>query len=465
VTRFPLAVGALTVAAMPAALAPVPARAQATGSPGGAVSGSAPITLVTELPAGSRIDEGQLAIAIARELGVRLVRERGAGGGTLIVRQGGDSVTVTFEGPAGRRNARTFALQAGAVTVEHEVALVAVNVARDQTAPFLIATAPAPPESPSAPRVSPGSPSAPAPREGAPLVTTSPCALLRASGRGRSPLGIDFFPYAGTSAFDGSAVRDVSIGLLGAWTGGVNGVAVSGLVNADGPVCGAEIAGVVNVAARIEGAQIGGVANVVSGDSAGVQIGLVDVAAGSLRGAQIGLVNTAHGANVQVGLVNVASDADVQVGLVNVDWHGRLAFDAWSKPEAGTVLLGVKHGPAHVHSIYALEMNAATGRPWAVFGLGAHLTPVTRLFVDIDLLQHAQLVAGSTDPNELSEARVLVGYELLRQVSAFAGPTYNVLVASDPSRADAPGYASLLPTRGQTATRAWPGVALGVEVP
>jgi hypothetical protein len=230
-------------------------------------------------------------------------------------------------------------------------------------------------------------------------------------------------------------------------------------------VCGVEVAGLVNVAAGVQGVQIGGIAGVTSSDSEGLQIALVNVAGGRLQGAQIGLVGVARDTNVQVGLVNFASEADVQVGLFNIDLHGRLAVDAWSKPEAGTLLFGIKHGPPHTHTIYALEMNAATGRPWAALGLGAHITPARRLSVDIDLLQHVELVSTTTAPNQLSELRVLLGYALLPHVTAFAGPTYNVLVASDFGRADAPGYATLLGNSATTSVHAWPGAALGLEVP
>jgi hypothetical protein len=292
------------------------------------------------------------------------------------------------------------------------------------------------------------------------------------------PLAIDFVPYAGTSSFDGGgSVRAVSIGALGAMSSGVKGVAVSGLVNLDaGPVCGTEVAGLVNVAAGVDGVQVGGIVDIARGDSRGAQAALVNVVAGRLRGTQIGLVSIADDAtvqmdlvsvagttSVQVGLVNVAGDADAQIGLVNVDRHGRLLIDAAAKPEAGTVLAGIKHGPPHFHTLYELEMNAVTGRPWAVLGLGAHLTPAPRLFVDVDLLQHVQILDSSRTPNQLSEIRLVAGYALLDRVSAFAGPTFNVLVAPDLARADAPGYASVVSDSSAAAVRAWPGAVLGVE--
>jgi hypothetical protein len=225
---------------------------------------------------------------------------------------------------------------------------------------------------------------------------------------------------------------------------------VSGLLNVDaGPVCGAEIAGLVNVARGVEGVQIGGIVDVTTDDSSGTQISLINVA-GRLRG-------------LQLGLINVANDTDVQIGLVNIDMHGRLRIDAWSKPEAGMALAGIKHGPAHFHSIYAFEMNTSSGRPWAVFGLGVHLTPAERFYVDIDLAQHTQLISTSTTPNALSEVRALVGYTLAPRLSAFVGPTFNVLVASDLARADAPSFAVALGNSSSTGSRAWPGIAVGLE--
>jgi hypothetical protein len=252
--------------------------------------------------------------------------------------------------------------------------------------------------------------------------------------------------------------------VLGTASGGARGAALSGLVNLDrGPVCGLELAGLVNVAEGMAGAQLSGLVDVAAGDSEGVQAGLVNVATGRLRGLQAGLVSVAGDTNVQVGLVNVASDADVQVGLVNVDLHGRLRLDAWTKPETGTVLAALKHGPAHVHWIYAFEMNVASGRPWAALGFGAHATPAERLYVDVDLMQHTQILPTGTAPNQLSEVRRARGDTGRPRRSVFLGPTFNVLVAPSLSRADAPGYASVLGNASTSSVRAWPGAVIGLE--
>jgi hypothetical protein len=443
-TCIALRLSALLAGASQVVLVPGVALAQ-TAETNAPAPKDAPVTLLIHLPPDSPLDAGRLEGTIARELGAPVVRVSGAPGGTLMVTQDADGVVVSFEAH-GRHDSRSIALAGDPAQAELDIALVAVNVARDQAAAFLpppAAESPPPPPSPP--------PATPRPATPAPHPRLSPCARLRDSSTPRSPLGLDFVPFAGTSSLDGGrSARAVSVGALGTVSNGIGGAALSGLVNVDaGPVCGAEIAGLVNVADGVQGAQIGGILGVTADDSAGTQISLINVA-GRLRG-------------VQIGLINVANDTDVQIGLVNIDLHGRLRLDAWAKPEAGMALAGIKHGTAHFHTVYAFEMNTSSGRPWAVFGLGVHLTPLERFYVDIDVAQHTQLVSTTTSPNGLSEVRALVGYTIAPRLSAFVGPTYNVLVATDLARADAPSFATALAQSSSTAVRAWPGVAVGLE--
>jgi hypothetical protein len=455
--------------------------ADARGEPGApsAVAGrpSDPITLMVDVPAGSPLDPARLQSAIARELGTLVVREPGGRGGTLVVRQDGAGVNVSFEGPSGRHDARTIALGADASQAEQEIALVAVNVARDQTAALLQGPLRARGEVTPVPVVhAAAAPPAPPP----PRAHRCPPV---AEG-GSLPAGIDFAPFAGTSSFaEGRSGRVVSLGLLGAYSRGVEGAAVSGLANVDvGPVCGVEIAGLTNVDMGVRGAQIAGLANVgaavqgaqiaglanVATSSRGAQIaGLVDVSAGDSAGLQLAPINVSAGRirGVQIGLVNVASDADAQIGLINVDLHGRTTAEAWAEPEAGTLVLGLLHGSRHFHTIYGIEMQAETGRPWAVFALGARLTPDERLHVDLDLLEHTQLLATSVAPNQIHEIRVVIGYALASHLAVFAGPTFNVLAATNLPRADAPSYALVLGDTPSAKYRGWPGVTLGLEGP
>jgi hypothetical protein len=129
----------------------------------------------------------------------------------------------------------------------------------------------------------------------------------------------------------------------------------------------------------------------------------------------------------------------------------------------GLVLAGVKHGGTHYHWIYALGMRPADlARPWAALGLGGHLTPSEKLCVDIDVIDHLQLVfsGGAT---QTFEARAVVGYKVLPQLALFAGPTFNVLAEVTNARSGAPDYAAHLTDTSSATYLSWPGVTLGVE--
>jgi hypothetical protein len=167
---------------------------------------------------------------------------------------------------------------------------------------------------------------------------------------------------------------------------------------------------------------------------------------------------------VQIGLVNYARDVDFQFGLVNVVASGRFKLDARSKPEMGLVLAGVKHGGRHYHWIYGLAARVAdASRPWAVLGLGAHATPTDHVYVDVDAIGHLQLDFPGGETTHLYEARALVGYAFSPRLSAFAGPTFNVLEAATSGRAGAPGFASHLTDTSSETFSAWPGFTLGLE--
>jgi hypothetical protein len=298
------------------------------------------------------------------------------------------------------------------------------------------------------------------------------------------PVAIDFAPWVGVSTADqGRSIRNLSIGIAGELSGGLKGLALSGAVNVDlGPLCGVQVSGAVNLAGDARGAQIAGAVN-VAGDARGAQItgavnvaqrlagvqlaGAVNVAAEDSSGAQLGTVNVAgerlHG--VQIGVVNYASDIDFQLGLINVNRSGRLLLDAWTKPEMGLVLAGLKHGGVHYHWIYALGVRPADpAHPWSALGLGAHVTPAEKLYVDIDVIAQLQLdFFRSGDAPRVYEARAVVGYKVLPQLALFAGPTFNVLAEATGARGGAPDYATDLADTSRNSYRSWPGIALGVE--
>jgi hypothetical protein len=498
---------------------PAPARAQ-DPAPEAGVDGSRTVQLVARLDEDSSIDPARLRDAIARELGVPVVADPHAPGGTLVVSQDGDDVTVTFDAPDGRRETRTLTVPHDGDEAVRDVALLAANLARDQASEFIRIEPPAPDTPPPAP--------AKPPAKSRPLPPTNPCE----DPADVVPLAFDVAPLVGTStASGGRGPRRLSLGVVGTLSGGVRGLSLSGALNLDTAyVCGAQLAGALNVTrGPLSGAQLAGAINVAGGPSSGVQAagamnlaigpwsglqaaGAINVAAGEVTGvqaagavnvatdvhgaqlsgavnvtrsssgaqvagavnvatqvdgAQIGIVNVAAGPvhGVQVGVVNVAVDSDFSLGIVNVIAHGRFHVDAWGLPDSGLLLAGVKNGGPHYHYIYAVGMRP--GDPhhaWAAYGIGAHLTPLDSVFVDLDAIAHAEIVGRSGDQNDLYELRLLAGYRFFRGLAVFAGPTVNVLQAGQSAQSGvAPGYATTL-TKTATQTFAiWPGAAIGLE--
>jgi hypothetical protein len=460
---------------------------------------SPPVGLVVALEMGSDIDVARLRDAIARELGTRVVVDPNAKGGALVVRQQGGMVAVSFEAPDRRIQGRSMTLPADPDEAVRDIALLAGNIARDQATPFIRHADDRVPSPAQAPAPQPIGRDVPAiPRE-------------------RIFAGVDFAPFVGssTTAQGRTATRRLSLGVIGTLSGGVDGVAMSSVVNVEGgsvrggelagfaniasgpmtgvecagaanvsldsasglqasgaanvalgPMRGVQAAGAANVGLELHGAQISGAVN-VTGAMVGAQIsGGFDVAT-EARGVQIAPVNIASGRvhGVQIGVVNYAQESDFSLGVVNILTKGRLKTELWGLPEAGMLLFGVKNGGVHFHYIYALGVRPAdTNRPWGALGLGAHMTPSADVFVDADLLAHMELVVTSDHRNELYQARVLVGYHLFPQLAAYAGPTFNVLFANDKGRIGAaPGYSAVLAETSRSALRGWPGITIGLE--
>lgn len=441
--------------AVPLAVAVIGARAAAQ-EPATPTSAASRITLIVDRAPDSTIDVERLRAAIARELGAPVVWQRDAPGGTLVVKQEGDRAILSFDSPDGRHDGRSVALEADAAQTERDIALAAVNVARDQVSQF------APPRVSAVVSPSPSSPASPLPARETPR--PSPC---DASGP-HLAVGVDFLPWLGVSTTDrGRSIRNFSLGALGDLSGGVHGVALSGVVSADlGSLCGVQVSGVANLAGDSSGAQIAGVANSAS-NLHGAQIaGVVNVASGDASGAQIGTVNVAAGSmrGVQIGVVNYGRDADFQLGLLNINPGGRFLIDAWSKPEMGLGMVGLKHGGAHYHWIYGIGTRAADpAHAWAALGVGAHVTPADDVYVDLDAVDYLQLVFRGGDLTELYELRAVVGYRFFPELSVFAGPSYSVAAQRKPVSVGAPGYASVLTTTSDATLRGWPGIVLGVE--
>lgn len=376
----------------------------ALAAPGALHAQPAPAPLALYVAPDLAVDRGALRESLASELGraVALVDTAAAPGELLLVEAPADELRVTYRSGPGHRIERRLPDAPGdPVERTRMVALVAAHLARDESLEILALLAAAQPAAATAPGVGEETPAAATPTEetapmdlddveaGAPATRTTEATLtepeppapsasplrlppLRDPGPRTVSMGADLAPGLGSSTFfRGRDRRHFSLGVFGAWSGAIEGAALSGGVDVvTGNVSGAQLAGIGSYAdGTVEGLQAGGAGAVVRGDLEGVQLAggaaiawrdLLGVQAsaglamtrgslrgvqnasllalvhgdvtgmqaatvswtgGTLRGAQVGMLNfIGEGIGAQVGLLNVSA-GDVQgaqLGLVNV---------------------------------------------------------------------------------------------------------------------------------------------------
>lgn len=270
-----------------------------------------------------------------------------------------------------------------------------------------------------------------------------------------SYIGLDLAPYVGMSSyFLGQDTRMFSLGIVGALSGRIRGLGISGAVGVTRNLAGIQIAGAlaltledaagihVGGAASIalddlDGIQFGGATTVtlgrmrgfqasgglniagklavggqvavanyatelrglqfgtlnLSGPMTGIQAGVVNYA-DDVHGVQLGLLNIASGSvhGMQVGLVNLATDADASIGLINIYRDGRTQV-RFGMDTAGFMNASLVHGSRITHTIYSVSANPIAGRTsFAVgLGVGARVSFSERIHLDIDVLARALL--------------------------------------------------------------------------
>lgn len=173
--------------------------------------------------------------------------------------------------------------------------------------------------------------------------------------------------------------------------GRMRGIQASGALNIAGKLAlGGQVA-VANYAAELRGLQFGTLN--LSGSMTGIQAGVVNYA-DDVRGVQLGLLNIASGSvhGMQIGLVNLATDADASIGLINIYRDGRTQF-RFGMDTAGFLDASLVHGSRITHSIYSVSVNPIAGRSSFALGLGvgARLSITERVHLDIDVLARALL--------------------------------------------------------------------------
>lgn len=262
-------------------------------------------------------------------------------------------------------------------------------------------------------------------------------------------------------------VRGLQLAQLANVAGVLRGAQATSVVNVvRGGGRGVQLASVLNVSRRdLAGAQLAAVAN-LAGEVRGAQLSLVNVA-GDVAGAQVGLVNVARRVSgAQVGLVNVSREADAAVGIVSLVQGGRREAELFAT-ELSLANVALRLGGSRVHGVLVAGIQpeerpgaGATRWTWGA-GVGGGFRLPGPLSLELDLLAQAVQYDRAEPEAALGTARALLAWRAHPRLSAFAGPTLNLLVAGRP-RPDVELGRDL--RSGGREARLWAGFAAGIRL-
>jgi len=167
----------------------------------------------------------------------------------------------------------------------------------------------------------------------------------------------------------------------------------------------------------------------IANELEGAQVSMVNVV-NEVKGAQIGMVNVSGKADAQIGLLNISKDAKQSVGLISINGSGYNHVQAYTS-EGDVANLGFTFGGqtlyTHAHVGVRGQENRDTPRLTYLLGLGVHI-PAGKAFIDIDAAGGAwQRSYVNDDGNVLVRGRVLGGFEIVKHLAVFGGPTVNYI--------------------------------------
>ncbi len=218
--------------------------------------------------------------------------------------------------------------------------------------------------------------------------------------------------------------------IVGEYTRGVQFAGIANITNQE--VIGAQFAGIANVAnGATLGMQTAGAVNVGTEQLDGVQLAcLVNQHNGTINGGQIGLVNHAHKVKgFQLGLINICdSIKGLPFGVLSICKNGYGRIEAYySETTRANVL--IKSGVKGLYNIFqfGINFNSSNYRWTLGYGLGSTVQMSKNSTISFDLIaMHINENEAFTNKmNEQGQLRIILGLNLSKRVSLFAGPTFN----------------------------------------
>ncbi|MEO8110966.1 MAG: carboxypeptidase-like regulatory domain-containing protein, partial [Ginsengibacter sp.] len=199
--------------------------------------------------------------------------------------------------------------------------------------------------------------------------------------------------------------------------GKVNGWQVAGIHNhASDTVKGWQVAGISNYAnKKIQGLQIAGIGNFSRREMNGVQVAGIFNYAKKLHGLQIGLINVSDTSDgYSIGLLN----------LVNKGYH-KVSFFTNESMNAN---VNIKTGNAKLYSmlIGGINLNDSAKAYSFGFGLGHDFVFSKNLSLSTELSSQYLYLGSWSYTNLLNKFSLNLNLHLTKNISLFAGPTFNV---------------------------------------
>lgn len=252
------------------------------------------------------------------------------------------------------------------------------------------------------------------------------------------------------------------------------GVQAAGIVNAvKGNMKGTQMAGIINLSKGLKGTQLAGIGNTTIKGVKGWQIGgIYNISLDTINGGQVaGIVNYAKKMKgLQLGLINIADTLDgVSLGLLNLSKNGYHKIDVFSS-DVSNFNIGLRTGNAKLYSIIRGGYNVSDTAKVLSFGFGlGHDFVINKNWLIGTQLTSDQLYLGSWNrTNILNKVGLNVQVQIVKNISIFAGPNYNLFYSNQTSKIK--NYSHPIQSRGivyhnySKQVKGWGGLEVGIRL-